>query len=253
MKKLLCLMLSLVMLFTLFACGNRGEEIENDVTENNEEVLSDENVSGEDAPADDETQAEDEAPVEEEKEEESEPEKKPVSGTPSAPSTQTPENKPATKPAEKPSTPPAVEEAPSAPPVEEEKPSSGDNKTTGDVMLGIFRANASKSIDEIANACLADPSIQFMSGTMPVEPGFFAEFGGDIAGFDKGVKFGPMMGSIAFSGFVFEVSGDANAFAKELREKADPRWNICVEADQTVCEVSGNKVFFLMCPKSLEG
>ena len=86
---------------------------------------------------------------------------------------------------------------------------------------------------------------------MPVEAGFLAEFDGDITGFDKGVKFGPMMGSIAFSGFVFEVSGDANAFAKELSEKADPRWNICVEADQTVWEVSGNKVFFLMCPSTL--
>jgi hypothetical protein len=38
-----------------------------------------------------------------------------------------------------------------------------------------------------------------------------------------------------------------------LKDNADPRWNICVEAEETVCEQVGNKVFFVMCPKSLEG
>ncbi len=234
MKKLLSLSLALILVFSLFACGRDNEEAE--IVDDNKEVITDENISTE-------TPAEPEASEKEDVEQEApqKPEDKPVSGTPEA------------KPEVKPEAKPEVEEQKPQTPSAEEKPSAGEAKTTGDIMLGIFRANKDKSIEDIANACLADPSIQFMSGTMPVEKGFLAEFGGDITNFDKGIKFGPMMGSIAFSGFVFEVSGDANAFAKELAEKADPRWNICVEADQTVYEVSGNKVFFLMCPKSLEG
>ena len=37
-----------------------------------------------------------------------------------------------------------------------------------------------------------------------------------------------------------------------LTDNADPRWNVCVEAEETVVENSDNMVFFVMCPAQFE-
>jgi len=37
-----------------------------------------------------------------------------------------------------------------------------------------------------------------------------------------------------------------------LKDNANPRWNICTEAEETVVGSVDNKVFFVMCPKSFE-
>ena len=72
----------------------------------------------------------------------------------------------------------------------------------------------------------------------------------EIKGFTDGVMFAPMIGSIPFVGYVFtlEDSKSAEEFAKNLESAANPRWNICVTAEQTACGAVGNRVFFLMCP-----
>ena len=64
-----------------------------------------------------------------------------------------------------------------------------------------------------------------------------------------------MIGSIAFVGYVFELEAgaDAEAFVNELTANANPRWNICVAAEETVTAVEGNMVFFCMSPLSFEG
>jgi len=66
--------------------------------------------------------------------------------------------------------------------------------------------------------------------------------------------FQPMIGSIAFIGYVFELEDGVSAsdFAANLKQNANMRWNICVEAEETVTSVAGNKVFFVMCPKQFE-
>ena len=66
--------------------------------------------------------------------------------------------------------------------------------------------------------------------------------------------FGPMIGSIPFIGYVFELKDetDVNQFISTLKSNADLRWNICTEADEmVVCSVD-KKVFFVMCPKYFE-
>ena len=255
MKRILALMLAVLMLTALVSCKNENVEDEVDfINPDSPEVETPAEDSLEtDAPAEDEAPEEIPDPTPEVKDEvkpEAKPENKPASKPADKVETK-PEVKPEEKPAEpteKPAETPEV--TPEVP--EEEKPAeTPSGKTTGDIMLSVFRANRDKSLDDIANACISHESIQFFPMTMPVEDSFFAEFDGDVTGFDKCVKFGPAMGSIAFSGMIFEVSGDAEAFAKELKSRANPRWNICVEADQTVCEVYGNRVFFLMCPKTL--
>ena len=66
--------------------------------------------------------------------------------------------------------------------------------------------------------------------------------------------FGPSIGSIAFVGYVFTLDEGTNAeeFMSTLKDNADLRWNICVEAEEMVCELVGDKVFFVMSPKSFD-
>ena len=141
--------------------------------------------------------------------------------------------------------------------VEDENAVSGD--TVGAMLAEEFHAlKAEKpeiSAQEMADAILANPMIQFGGATMEVEPGLLTGFGNaEITGFSNGVMFAPMIGSIPFVGYVFTLEDgvDAAAFMQTLTDNADPRWNICVEADETVVENSDNMVFFVMCPSQFE-
>jgi hypothetical protein len=60
----------------------------------------------------------------------------------------------------------------------------------------------------------------------------------------------PMIGTIPFVGYVFELdSADSvPSFIETLEANANPAWNICTEADETVIDSVDNLVFFVMCP-----
>lgn len=112
-------------------------------------------------------------------------------------------------------------------------------------------------MEELANVLVTDPVIQFMGAAAPVESDaeYFMGFGEyQITGYDSAATFMPMIGSIAFVGYVFDLSDDTNVkkFIKALKNHCDPRWNVCVEADQTVVGAVDNKVFFVMCPTGTE-
>lgn len=115
-------------------------------------------------------------------------------------------------------------------------------------------ATPEATAQELADGILTNEVIAFMGATMPVEEGWLAGFGSDITGFKEGVMFAPMIGTIPFVGYIFtlEDGADVDAFVATLETNADPRWNICTEAEQTVIDKSGNTVFFLMCPKQLD-
>ena len=132
--------------------------------------------------------------------------------------------------------------------------------TLGETMWNAFQdaitANPAVSMEELANTLVTNPVIQFFGGAIPVDTAseFFTGFGEyKITGFDSAAMFAPMMGSIAFVGYVFDLAEgtDVNTFIKGLTDNADPRWNICVTADQTVVGAVDDKVFFLMCPASM--
>lgn len=219
MKKILSLILVLAMVLAFSACGKTEVEdtvntdTENEqVTNNNEEVIPEE-------------------PAEEERvEEEKEPEKKPE---------QKPEQKPQQKPEDN------KEEAPQA------------EKTVGNTLLADFKAKAGShsSAVSLAEALLANPVIQFSGGAMAVEPGFLTGFdNAEIKGFKEGAMFAPMIGTIPFVGYVFTLEDGVNAseFISTLKSSANLRWNICTTADEMIAGSSGNKVFFVMSPKSFE-
>ncbi len=111
------------------------------------------------------------------------------------------------------------------------------------------------NVEQIANDLVSLEINQFMGGAMPVDPEYFPGFENfKIEGYKNGAMFMPMIGSIAYVGYVFELEegADTDAFVKSLTDNCNPRWNICVTADEIVTEVVGNKVLFLMCPASYD-
>lgn len=272
-------MLAFSMVFALAACSN-NEPAANPDVENNVEAEGTLDGTGAAPGTDDKTSEESDggnAPAKDDetkpadvKKEETKPADKPES-KPSQTQTQTPAQKPAQpqKPAapsnpapSAPSTPstPTTPSTPANPPANDppapEAPNAGDaGGTVGDTLAAVWRANSSKSAEEIANAVISHSSIQFAGGVVPVEEGFLTGFdNAEIKGFKSGYMFAPAIGTIPFVGYVFELADgtDADAFVSTLKSSANPRWNICTEAEQTIAEKSGSKVFFLMCPKSFE-
>ena len=130
-----------------------------------------------------------------------------------------------------------------------------DPDTVGTSLLNDFKANPAGSAQEIADRVITNDVIQFPAVTMPVEPGLLAGFdNAEITGFEEGVMFSPMMGTIPFIGYVFTLADDADVegFKQNLETNANLRWNICTEAEEMHTAVVGNKVFFVMCPKTME-
>lgn len=130
--------------------------------------------------------------------------------------------------------------------------------TAGEILFNAFKemmeAKPETTAQEAADALITNEIIQFMGGTMPVEPGLLSGFDNtEIKGFEEAVVFMPMMGSIPFVGYIFDMPADADleAFMTTLKESANMRWQVCVEAEEMVVEAIGDKVFFLMCKKNL--
>ncbi len=112
--------------------------------------------------------------------------------------------------------------------------------------------NSGASAEELAQSLCDSEWLELNGAVMPVEPGFLTGFSQEIDGFSEGAMFAPMIGSIPFVGYVFEVEEDADTFVQTLKDNADLRWNICTEADEMVSAVSGDKVLFVMCPTEFE-
>lgn len=80
---------------------------------------------------------------------------------------------------------------------------------------------------------------------------YISGFQTEIKGFDQAVVIRPMIGSIPFIAYIFEIE-DADGFSKKLKSNADLRWNICTEADDMEVAVVDHYVFFVMSPKSFD-
>lgn len=164
--------------------------------------------------------------------------------------------KPAKKPnkTEKPSKKPQKNEKPDD--TEKETNEEQKKETVANTLMSDFKSIAkSQNAESIANQLIANKIIPFMPAVMPVEEGWLNGFGdAEITGFKEGAMFGPMIGTIPFIGYVFELKDetDVNQFISTLKSNANLRWNICTEADEmAVCSVD-KKVFFVMCPKYFE-
>jgi FlaG/FlaF family flagellin (archaellin) len=116
-------------------------------------------------------------------------------------------------------------------------------------------ANANATANELAGK-LSEGITEFFCMAQPLEQNteYFPGFDNyKITGFKSASAYMPMIGSIAFVGYVFELEDgtDAATFVNSLKENCNPRWNICVTAEQTVVGAIDNRIFFLMCPENI--
>lgn len=131
----------------------------------------------------------------------------------------------------------------------------GEAGTVGETLVSDFKADAAGTPQEIADRLIKNEIIKFDCVTMPIECGLLTGFDNtEISGFTDGVMFAPMMGTIPFVGYIFELDEytDIDAFKQTLEANANLRWNICTEAEEVTVDNVDNKVFFLMSPKSFE-
>lgn len=124
---------------------------------------------------------------------------------------------------------------------------TASEETMGQKLVVLFKTEteAGSDLETIANKLAEAADLDCV--VMPAQEGFLNGFTAEISGFSSGYGFSPMIGSIPFVGYVFETD-DAEALKANLESLADPRWNICTEAAETVIEVADNIVFFAMCP-----
>lgn len=127
-------------------------------------------------------------------------------------------------------------------------------ETIAEFVIADFLANAKDDMtcEDIAWKLSENEKMDFMPVVMPVEEGYLNGFSAEISGFKSGAVFAPMIGSIPFIAYVFEVDGNADALVKALKDAHDLRWNICTSADEMLTEVKGNKVCFVMAPTNFE-
>lgn len=133
-----------------------------------------------------------------------------------------------------------------------EKPS-----TVGRQLLADFNSKASSasSAADLAEKIISNKIIPFAGAANTVSEGLLTGFGNtEIKGFTDGAMFGPIIGSIPFIGYVFELdeNTDKSEFISLLKNSGNLRWNVCVEAEEMVVGSSGNKIFFVMCNKSFD-
>ena len=244
MKKIISAILAVLMILALVSCGVKDKNVnEGQANENGQQI--EENINND---------TENKEPGKEDEKNENNNEdntdnKKPINTTDKKPQTNTnttPEAKPESKPETKPDTNTEVKP--------EEKPQQAI--AAGQKLLADFKSKAGSTTGALAlaEAVSQNSIIPFSAVSTPVEQGFLAGFGStEIKGFKDGAMFGPMIGSIQFIGYVFELEDgtDVSAFISNLKASADLRWNICVEAEEMVVGSSGNKVFFVMCNKDL--
>lgn len=134
----------------------------------------------------------------------------------------------------------------------EEPTEVATENTLGNTLAAVFLENAEDmDLSELAEELISNESILFNCSAFDVEPGYLAGFDNEIKAFKKGMSFAPMISSIPFVGYIFEAK-NADKLIEELKASANMRWNICVEAEEMIVKKSGNKVFFVMCPKSLD-
>lgn len=161
-----------------------------------------------------------------------------------------------------------VEGLPELKPVEPETPTDSQlpeetkkDEVKGDTLANVLKkefeskAASTTNILELASELVQNPAILFAGDAVEVEEGFLTGFGNNqIKGFKSGAQFGPIIGSIPFVGYIFELNdaSEVPTFIQTLESGANLRWNICVEAEEMVSGSVGNKVFFVMAPFSLE-
>lgn len=129
-----------------------------------------------------------------------------------------------------------------------------ENKTVASQLVTEFKKEIAKSkdikevADKISESNIIVPTTVVTEIT---EDDYLAGFNEEIKEFKKAVSIAPMIGTIPFVAYIFEVD-NPKEFANNLKEQANLRWNICTEADEMQTSIVDNYVFFVMSPSNFE-
>lgn len=137
---------------------------------------------------------------------------------------------------------------------QEETSNEGVSNTVAGKLVSAFKEEIAKNtnIEEIANVLAQNEILAEQNMvTMPVEAGYLDGFDVEVTGFNSGIKFSPMIGSIPFVAYIFETD-NAGRLGRLLEEHSMLNWNICTAADEMQCVIMDNYVFFVMAPNSFE-
>lgn len=129
-----------------------------------------------------------------------------------------------------------------------------ENKTVANTLSETFEKEIKKQkdIEKIAQTLSESEVIVPAVQTFTISKGdYLSGFKEEIRGFDKVVGIAPMIGTIPFIAYIFEVE-NPKEFAETLEENAQLNWNICTEADEMKTTIVDNYVFFVMSPTSFE-
>ena len=135
-----------------------------------------------------------------------------------------------------------------------ENNNEGENKTAASQLVTEFKKEVAKSkdikevADKISESNIIVPTTIVTEIT---EDDYLAGFNEEIKEFKKAVSIAPMIGTIPFVAYIFEVD-NPEEFASTLKEQANLRWNICTEADEMQTSIIDNYVFFVMSPSNFE-
>lgn len=109
-----------------------------------------------------------------------------------------------------------------------------------------------KDIEKVAKKIAENEILEISVDASQVKSGdYLSGFQKEIKDFKNAYVIRPMIGTIPFIAYIFEVE-NSSEFAEELKSGADLRWNICTEADEMHVVVRGDYVFFVMSPKNFE-
>lgn len=123
------------------------------------------------------------------------------------------------------------------------------SKLTQEFKKEMKEENDPKSVAEkLSENYLSEISVQVEELD---ENSYIAGFDTEIKGYKSGYAIRPMIGTIPFIAYIFEVD-DAENFVNTLTDNANLRWNICTEADEMQSAVVDNYVFFVMSPKNFD-
>lgn len=137
---------------------------------------------------------------------------------------------------------------------EQEQQSTDYNQLLLDRFTEYLSASDDASAESIA-AYLCQMDFPLDLSAAPVEGGWLSGLD-EFDQFDDGAMFAPMIGSIPFVGYVFVIGQDVDPaeYIATLEAQANPRWNVCTEADciltQSFQDETRNVVLFVMAPAS---
>ena len=144
--------------------------------------------------------------------------------------------------------------------VEETSEAAANGETVAQALVAEFKALAATETDAqaIADKLASSAAVAAISPAameLELEENYLSGFDNyEVNGFAKVIMVAPMMGTIPFVSYVFELAEgtDAAAFVQGLEDNANLRWNICTMADEMASAAEGNLVFFVMAPAAFE-